>query len=485
MSEIKKGERLTLTITDLNNLGCGVGHAPDGRVVFVKGAVSGDTVSAEIIKINKSFLVAKLLDIVVPSTHRCEEGFCSAPLACGGCVYRHITYEHELVLKRDYVKNSFAKVGLADVSVLPTLHTDKVGAYRNKGQYPVAKTRDGIRAGFYASKSHNIIAADKCALQNPEFAHIVSAICSFADKNGWSVYDEESGRGLLRHIYLRIGEATGEIMLCLVINGESIPCSENFVEDMRVRFPDVVGILLSINKKNTNVVLGDRFLTLWGRDYIEDILCDLRFRISADSFYQVNRDGAELLYSIAADMAELRGNETLIDLYCGTGTIGLSMANKVGKLCGVEIVSAAVECARENAKRNAIDNAEFFCADAGERETILRAAGGARPDVVVIDPPRKGSTRELVECLAGLDVPKIVYVSCNPDTLARDCAWFREFGYEIGTVQPVDMFPRTGHVESVVCLTRRLDVDMRLTPSLVREGLDTVTPVIFEQNSKF
>ncbi len=457
MIEIKKGERLTLVITDLNNLGCGVGHAPDGRVVFVKGAVSGDTVEAEIIKTNKSFLVARLLKTLSPSPHRCKEEFCSAPLACGGCVYRHISYEYELELKREYVKSAFTKAGLGEVTVLPTLHAGRISGYRNKGQYPVARTKDGIKAGFYASKSHSIIPADRCSLQNERFADIVSEVCSFADGNGWSVYDETSGRGLLRHIYLRIGEMTGEIMLCLVINGDSLPCLDSFVKKIRNSFPDITGILLSVNKKNTNVVLGEKFITLWGKDYIDDILCGLRFRVSADSFYQVNRDGAELLYSLAADMAALKGGETLIDLYCGTGTIGLSMASKVERLRGVEIVPAAVECARENTERNGIDNAEFFCADAGDRETILRAAGGTRPDAVVIDPPRKGSTRELVECLAGLDVPKIVYVSCNPDTLARDCAWFKKFGYDIGTIQPVDLFPRTGHVESVVCLKRRLD----------------------------
>ncbi len=453
MSEIKKGDRLTLSVTDLNNLGCGVAHAPDGRVVFIKGAVTEDTVEAEIIKINKSFLVARLVAVKSPSPHR-EDGFCSAPLACGGCVYRHVSYEHELDIKRGYVKAAFTKVGLSDVEVLPTLSAGKISGYRNKGQYPVTKTKNGIKAGFFASKSHNIIPADKCMLQNEAFADIVSAVCEFADKAGWSVYDELSGKGLLRHIYLRIGEKTDEIMLCLVVNGDSLPLTDSFVKMINERFPSVVGVLLSVNKKNTNVVLGDRFITLYGKDFIEDILCSLRFKIAPDAFYQVNRDGAELLYSLASSMAELCGNEVLMDLYCGTGTIGLSMAKNARKLCGVEIVSASVDCARENAKRNGIENAKFFCADAGDREVILRAAGGVRPDVVVIDPPRKGSTRELIETLSSLEVPKVVYVSCDPDTLARDCVCFSECGYSIGKVQPVDMFPRTGHVESVVCLTR-------------------------------
>ncbi len=458
--DIKKGSRLTLEITEINNLGCGVGHAPDGRVAFVKGAVTGDTVDAEIIKVNKSFLVARLVSVISSSTHR-EDGYCAAPLSCGGCVYRHITYAHELDLKRDYVKNAFIKAGLPNVKVLPTLSAEKVLGYRNKAQYPVTKTKDGVRAGFFASKTHNIVPAERCTLQNEAFGDIVEFVCRFAEENNWSIYCEQDGRGLLRHIYLRIGERTGEIMLCLVINGDTVPCADKLVCEINERFPSVVGVLLSINKKNTNVVLGDRFITLLGKDYIEDILCGLRFKISAASFYQVNRDGAELLYSLAARAAELTGGEVLMDLYCGTGTIGLSMAAKAKKLCGVEINSSAVECARENAERNGIKNAEFFCADAGDREVILAAAGGIRPDAVVIDPPRKGSTKELAECLASLDVPKIVYVSCDPDTLARDCVWFSELGYSIGNVQPVDMFPRTGHVESVVCLTRRLDNELR------------------------
>ncbi len=451
---IKKGDRLRTEITDINNLGAGIGHAPDGRVIFIKGAVTGDTVECEIIKVNTSFLVGRLLETICLSNCR-EDGFCTAPLACGGCVYRHVTYAHEQELKRGFVKAAFAKAGLRDVRVLPVLSTEKTKGYRNKAQYPVARTKNGTRAGFFAPKTHNIVPAEDCSLQNEQFAPIVKAVCRFADKYDISAYDEQSGKGLLRHIYLRIGERTGEIMLCLVINGDELSHSDELVREMSEKFPNIVGILLSINKKNTNVVLGDRFITLFGRDYIKDELCGLTFRVSADSFYQVNRDGAEMLYTLAGELADLRGGEALMDLYCGTGTIGLSMASKAKRLIGIEVVEAAVECAKENAARNGIENAEFFCADAGDRETILRAAGGVRPDVVIIDPPRKGSTKELVGCLASLKVPKIVYVSCDPNTLARDCAWFSEAGYTLGDVHPVDMFPRTGHVESVVCLTRK------------------------------
>ena len=451
-----KDQIIELTISDLNNLGNGVGRY-EGQVVFVRGALKGDSVRAKVIKVNKSFAVARLVEIIEPSPDRMSESFCSAPLSCGGCVYRHIKYESELELKRAHVKAEFVKAGLPGVHVMPVLTTGRVCGYRNKGQYPVARVKNGTYAGFYAAKTHNITPAECCSIQNAKFGEILRFVCEFADKNGWSVYDEESGRGLLRHVYLRIGERTGQIMLCLVVNGEGLPREKDFAREVSERFSDIVSVIVNENKENTNVVLGKKYRTLYGADGIEDELCGLKFFISPDSFYQVNRDGAELLYSKAAELADLGGDEILMDLYCGTGTIGLSMANKVKKLCGVEIVASAIECAKENAERNGIKNASFICDDAGNKDVILAAAGGVRPDVVVIDPPRKGSTKELVECLSSLGVPRIVYVSCGPDTLARDCVWFSQNGYEIGEVYPVDMFPRTGHVESVVCLTRTFD----------------------------
>ena len=457
---MRKEDIIELSITDINNLGCGVGRY-EGLVVFIKGAVTGDVVRAKVIKVNKSFAVARLDELIETSPYRIDKDECNAPLACGGCVYRHISYEHELQLKREYVENAFRKAGLFDVRVLPTLSAGRPYGYRNKAQYPLTQTKNGVRAGFYASKTHNIIPSDGCAIQNKAFTPIVDFVCRFADRNGWSVYNEESGRGLLRHIYLRIGEKTGQIMVCLVINGDTLPKGELFACELKEEFPSVASVMYNVNKKNTNVVLGKEFTLLFGRPYIEDELCGLRFKISPDSFYQVNRDGAEMLYSVAAERAELSGDQVLMDLYCGTGTIGLSMAKKARKLCGIEIVSAAVDCARENARENEIENAEFFCDDAGNGDVILRAAGGSRPDVVVIDPPRKGSTKELVRTLSELSVPRVVYVSCDADTLARDCVWFREYGYEMGEVQPVDMFPRTGHVESVVSLTRGFDNELQ------------------------
>ena len=313
-----------------------------------------------------------------------------------------------------------------------------------------------VIAGFYATKSHTILQASGCLLQPPVFSDIVRTVCDFCTEQNISVYDEQSGKGLLRHIYLRHGQVSGEIMVCLVVNGETFPKADALVTKMTADFPAIASILLNHNTKNTNVVLGECYTTLYGHAYIEDVLCGQRFRIAPDAFYQVNHDGAELLYGLAAERAELTGNETLLDLYCGIGTIGMSMAGRAGKLIGVEIVPAAVECAKLNAALNGLENTDFRCADAGDPDTLLSCLGDTTPDVVILDPPRKGSTNELIDALSDRGISRVVYISCDADTLARDCVRFREDGYEIGVVTPVDMFPRTGHVENVVCLTRKV-----------------------------
>lgn len=452
---MKKGELVELDITDVNNLGCGIGHTDSGKTVFVKGAVTNDRIRGLVIKDNKSFAVARLDEIISPSPYRAESDICGTPLSCGGCVYRQIKYEYEKEIKYNFVKSAFVKAGLSNVNILPVTSPERIDGYRNKAQLPVVNTKNGMRAGFYASKTHTVIPISDCAIQDPRFSHVAKLVCRLCDANGITAYDERTGTGLLRHIYLRAAQATGELMLCLVINGDALPRETAVTEALRKECPELVGIILNKNTQSTNVVLGKEYRLLWGKGYIEDILCGLHFRIAPEAFYQVNRDGAELLYGLAASAAELSGNELVADLYCGTGTIGLSMAHKIKKLVGVELVSEAVECAKRNAELNGIKNAEFFCADAGSAATLLKCTGGCRPDVVILDPPRKGSTRELVSCLAALDVPRIVYVSCDPTTLARDCSWFADEGYTIGSVSPVDMFPRTGHVESVVCLSHR------------------------------
>ena len=451
---LPKGSEYTVEITDVNNLGSGVGHV-EGKTLFVRGAVTGDVVRVSVIKDTVTYAVGRVLQIEKASDVRTTETFCHAPDACGGCVHRYVTYEHELECKRAYVQNAFRKVGLADVCVAPVQTTGVTSGYRNKGQYPVKQGKNGMEAGFFASKTHNLVKADKCALQPAIFGQIVAFVCAFCDSYGIKAYDELTGKGLLRHIYLRESKNSQQVMLCLVLNGRGMPAEKRFISEATEKFAQISGIVLNFNEKNTNVVLGKEYRTLWGKSDIEDELCGLRFRISPGSFYQVNREGAELLYGLARKRAALTGKETLIDLYCGTGTIGLSMAKDAASLVGIEIVPEAVDCARENAARNGIRNATFICNDAGDAQVILSACGGKAPDVAIIDPPRKGSTEGLVKCFAELGIARVVYVSCDPDTLARDCKWFRENGYEIGEVTPVDMFPRTGHVESVVCLTRK------------------------------
>lgn len=480
------GAVYTVSITDLSNLGYGVGRLPAdgdapgasdagsgaaGKVIFVRGAVTGDTVETAVIKETAGYLVGRLVRVVTPSPLREPAQFCTAPEACGGCVFRHLTYAAELESKHRRVQSAFRQAGLADVRVLPPLSTGRTAGYRNKGMYPVQAGRNGMQAGFYAAKSHRLIPCADCALQPPAFAGVVGTVCRFCDREHIPAYDETTGAGILRHIYLRT-TAAGEIMVCLVINADGLPggraAEARLVDCLLAEQPRTVSVLLNINRRNTNVVLGEQYRKLYGSGWIEDTLCGLRFRLSAGSFYQVNREGAELLYETAARMAEVRGGESLWDLYCGAGTIGLSMLSpgrnaRPAQVTGVEIVPEAVACAEQNARLNAEagrippDAAHFFCADAGDAAALFAAAdtGAApAPDIVIIDPPRKGTTPELIRELARRGVPRVVYVSCDPETLARDCALFRGSGYAVGEVQPVDMFPRTGHVETVVLLSK-------------------------------
>ncbi len=453
---------MRVRIEEINNLGFGVAHAEEkngarGKVIFVRDAVTNDLLDARIIKVNKSYLIAKIEKVIEPSALRATEGVCTAA-GCGGCVYQHITYEHEAELKRDYVENAFRKAGLSEVRVGELRHTGELTRYRNKAQYPVANGKDGMVAGFFATGTHRIVPAKDCALQPAVFGEIVYYICAFCNRQNIRAYNEESGEGELRHIYLRTGAETGEVMVCLVVNGTHLSGEDLLARELMDQFSSVKSVMLNVNRENTNVVLGDNYRCIGGRDYIEDILCGLTFRISAGAFYQVNHNACELLYGIARERAELTGNETVLDLYCGIGTIGLSMAKNAKKVIGIEIVEEAVIRAAENAARNNIENAYFYCGDASDAEKLLERAEAAHGDIsgatVIMDPPRKGSTPELINYLAKRNFERIVYVSCNPDTLARDCVLFKQLGYEIGEVTPVDMFPRTGHVESVVCLKR-------------------------------
>ena len=453
---LKKNDTFDLEIYDITNLGFGVGKC-DGQIVFVSGAVPGDKARVKVIKINKSYAIARLERLISPSEKRCSTN-CNVT-QCKSCAYKELTYSHELTLKENTIKSAFLKEGLGEVKVMPTVPSPKVSEYRNKAQYPVAKDKNGEYViGFYAPKSHRVTEAAACPIAPLVFAEINETLRTFFKEESYSVYDEESGEGLLRHIYLRRGEVSGEILLTVVINGKTLKNSDRLVSVIRDRFPDVVGILLNENRENTNVILGEKYHLLYGREFICDTLSGVRLKITAPSFYQVNHASTELLYAKAKELAALQKSDTLLDLFCGIGSIGLSMASDTGELIGIEIVPSAVECARENAACAGLDNAYFFTGDAAETENLLLGAEKElgrkiEPDVIVLDPPRAGCDEKLVDFVSRLSPKRIVYISCNPTTLARDVKRFSENGFFTDTVYGFDLFPHTGHVESVVCLT--------------------------------
>lgn len=453
---LQKNTLHCVEITDMNFLGFGVTHI-DGVAVFVSGAVTGDKAKIKIIKAAKAYAVARVEEIIAPSSKRVDDN-CPVAAACGGCAFRAIGYEYEKELKENSVRQSFIKQGMRDVKIAPLTHAARLSHYRNKGQYPVRKVNGEIVIGFFAAKSHRVLSCIDCDLQSERFAPIIEEIRAFLIENEVSIYDEESGKGLVRHIYLRVGEKTGEVMLCLVLNGEKLTKEGDFVSRITKKFPMVKSLYVNKNTKDTNVVLGDSYRLLYGNEYIEDVLCGVRLRITPASFYQVNRDAAEMLYEKAAELADFSGGELLLDLYCGIGSIGLSMANRVKKLIGIEVVPSAVECAKENAKLNGFDNASFYCGDAADAEKLLDSAKAAEgefiPDVVVLDPPRKGCAEELLAYISRLGVEKIVYISCNSETLARDAKFLTENGYKMSEVYPFDLFSRTGHCECVTRFTK-------------------------------
>ena len=450
--EIKKNTELTLDIIDMTAEGSGIGKV-DGLVIFVEGTAPGDKALVHIIKAKKNYAIGKLVKIIKPSKDRTVVD-CSAFPACGGCAYRHISYDAEKKIKYKRVSDAFQRIGKIDITPKEILFGNTDG-YRNKAQFPVRMQNGKLEIGFFAGKTHRIIPCNDCRLQPMEFSDILSAIKKWLLVNPVSIYDEETGEGLLRHIYIRKAFVTGEIMVCLVINGNSLPGSTSFVNTLTSQFPQIKTIVLNVNTENTNVILGQKCLNLIGDGYITDILCGKKFRISPLSFYQVNHDTAEILYNKAAEYASLTGEETVIDLYCGAGTIGLTMIDKIKKLYGVEIVPQAIEDAKINAELNNVDNAEFICADAAEAAKILETKG-IKPEVLIVDPPRKGCDAELINTIAKMNPDRVVYVSCDAGTLARDCAIFAEYGYQINDATPVDMFPRTTHVETVVLMSRKV-----------------------------
>lgn len=448
--KLQKNDNIELTIDGMTAEGSGVGHY-EGLAVFVSNSAVGDKIDCHIIKSKKNYAIGKINNVISSSKDRCESD-CPVSNMCGGCSFRHITYQSELKIKYQRVKDAFNRIGHLDIIPSPIIGADDVNNYRNKAQYPVGFDKD-IKIGFYAPYSHRIIDCKNCNLAPKEFTTAVNIFNTFLKDNNISIYNEKTHTGLFRHIYLRKAQSTGEILACAVINGTSLPHKEKLLDMLRESLNGLKGFLLNFNTKDTNVILSDRYEIVWGQNYITDILCGLKFKISPQSFYQVNATQAEKLYLKAKEYAQISKDDTLLDLYCGTGTIGLTMANEVKKVIGVEIVPNAIKDAKENAKINNICNATFICDDATGCAKKLKEEE-IKPDIILVDPPRKGLTNDLILTISKMNPKRVVYISCDPATLARDCKLFDDIGYKTTKVTPVDMFPRTSHVECVVLMSR-------------------------------
>ena len=474
--ELSKNKMITLDITGTTAEGSGIGRAESsgedgGMAVIVPFTAVGDRIRCRILKVEKRLAYGRAEEILISSGDRiAAQDDCPVFGRCGGCTWRHVSYEAELRYKQRKVADALIRIGGIKADALPIIGCERDRHYRNKAQYPVVPGPYRPLIGFYAPRSHRVVEQHACLLQPESFQTVVDIVGKWAKKTGLPIYDETTGKGILRHIYIREAEATGEIQVCLVCTSGKLPESHALVAALREQVPGLVSVVVNLNRKDTNVVLGGKGFVLWGRDYITDELCGLRFRLSPRSFYQVNRRQAEILYGVAAELASPGPEDTVLDLYCGTGTIGLTMAGKAGQVIGVESVAEAVEDAERNAEDNGVGNARFLCADAGEAAERLRTEG-IRPSIVILDPPRKGCAPAVIETIAAMSPGRVVYVSCDPATLARDLKRFEERGYRTEKVQPVDMFPRTPHVETV-CLLSKLNTKQHIEINLYMDELD-------------
>ena len=472
---LQKNQILTLRIERLSSDGSGVAHSPDGETVFVPGAAPGDEADVRIVKDCKRYAFGILDHLRTPSPDRIPVD-CAVAGPCGGCSLRHLDYTAELRAKQENVTDAFRRIGGLDVPVLDICPSPEVDRYRNKVQFPVGLDKNGNPCiGFYAGRTHRIVPCPDCKLQPGVLNDIGNALCRFFAENGIQPYNEETGQGLVRHIFLRRGAHSGQIMVCLVCTRPNLPHADALCTRLREQFADIATILLNVNSKNTNVILGTETHTLYGPGYIEDTLCGVPVQLGPLSFYQVNTLAAERLYGIAAQYAQLTPDDLLLDLYCGMGTIGLSMVDHCRELVGVEIVPEAIESAKANAARMGDAVAAkscFFCADAGQAATRL-AAEGLHPDVVMLDPPRKGCDEATLSAVVRMAPRRVVYVSCNPATAARDAAWLEQNGYHAEKVQPVDLFPRTKHCECVIALSKGEIDSRKVRVEFSLEGMDT------------
>ena len=448
-----KNEIYEAVITDYTSEGQGVAKI-EGCAVFIPNAICGERVRVRIEKAQKTWAAGKIVELLERSPHRVNRE-CPVAKLCGGCDFWHMDYQEETRLKAERVKNCLNRIGGEALDSVPILAAPECRGYRNKAQYPVSSRKNTACAGFFRAGTHSVVENRRCLILPEETDRVKDAVMDYVNQYRISVYDETAHKGLLRHIYVRRGVVSEQILVCLVINGRSLPHIPELLDRLK-KIPGFTTLVLSVNTKKGNAVLGEEFITLYGPGYIEDTLCGLRFRLSPRSFYQVNHGQAQRLYRAAIELAQITKNDTVLDLYCGVGTITLAMAGAAGWVIGVEVIPQAVADARDNARRNGIENAEFFCGDAGAAALELEKQG-IRADVVVVDPPRKGLNADTIEALHRFSPRRIVYVSCDPATLARDVALLKERGYHLETALAADLFPRCSHVESVVCLSKLAD----------------------------
>ena len=462
---LQKNEIYEAVVTDYTAEGQGVAHV-EGCAVFLPNAICGERYKIRIEKAQKTWAAGKIVEVLEKSPRRVNRE-CPVAKLCGGCDFWHMDYEEETRLKAERVRQTLNRIGGESLEEVPILAAPTCYGYRNKAQYPVASKKGKAYAGFFRAGTHQVVENDRCLILPQETDRVKNIVIDYVNQYRITAYDEEIHKGLLRHIYVRRGVVSREILVCLVVNGRKLPHIPELIEKLK-KIPGFATLVLAVNTRPGNAILGNEFITLYGPGYIEDTLCGLKFRLSPRSFYQVNHHQAQRLYEAAITQAEITKDDLVLDLYCGVGTITLAMAKAAGKVIGVEVIEQAVEDAKDNAKRNGIENVEFFCGDAGKAALELETKG-IKPDVIVVDPPRKGLNADTIEALHRMSPRRIVYVSCDPATLARDVALLKERGYTLKNAMAADLFPRCAHVESVVCLSRETAVDGEEKPYMISD----------------
>lgn len=450
MDMLDKHQIYETVITDYTAQGQGIAHI-EGITVFIPNALAGERVNVRLETLRKTWAAGRITEILEKSPHRVNRE-CPVAKLCGGCNFWHMDYQEELRLKAQRVQTCLNRLAGEQLTQMPILAAPTCYGYRNKAQYPVSSKKGRAYAGFFRAGTHDVVENSRCLILPRETDLVRDTVMDYVNQYHVSTYDEERHQGLLRHIYVRRGVVSGQILVCLVVNGEGLPHAEPLLEGLK-KIPGFTTLVLSVNTRKGNAVLGDKFITLYGPGFIEDTLCGLNFRLSPRSFYQVNHHQAQRLYRAAIDLAGITKADTVLDLYCGVGTITLAMAASAGKVLGVEVVPQAVEDARDNARRNGIQNAQFFCGDAGQAALELEKQG-IHPDVITVDPPRKGLNADTIEAVCRMSPRRLVYISCDPATLARDVALLKGRGFRLQSAQAADLFPRCAHVETIALLQK-------------------------------